>query len=166
MRTKEAKKQTGEQRFRAESGQSLLEVALLSPLLILLLLGTIDMGRYGYQSIQLGNAARAGVAWGARDPLSASDPNKGIEVAACNDYTGSSPCGLTSTTTHTFVCECDNAGTMSTIDCKTGTCATTDQEVTSLSVTVTDSFNPLFTWRGIPTISLTKTAIMRIANPS
>lgn len=153
-------------RFRAESGQSLLEVALLMPLLSLIFLGIVDMGRYAYQAIALGNAARAAVAYGAQSPLLASDPIGGTEAAACNDYAGSSSCGLSLSSA--YVCQCDNAGTMSSITCSpTSTCTTTDQEVVSLSVTVTSTFNSIFTFPGIPSsLTITKTAIMRIANPS
>lgn len=154
-------------RFRAESGQSLLEVALLMPLLSLIFLGIVDMGRYAYQAIALGNAARAAVAYGAQSPIAASDPSGGIEAAACNDYAGTSSCSLTSSLTKAYVCQCDNAGTMSSITCGTGTCTTTDQEVVSLSVTVTSTFSSLFTFPGIPSsLTITKTAIMRIGSPS
>ena len=51
--------------LRCESGQSLIELALLTPLLLALILGVVEMGRYTYLSILLGNAAEAGAAYGA-----------------------------------------------------------------------------------------------------
>jgi len=49
---------------RSESGQSLVEVALLLPFLVLMMLGVIELGRYAYIGILVGNAARAGAAYG------------------------------------------------------------------------------------------------------
>ena len=51
--------------FRSESGQSLLELALLTPLLMFMIIGIVEMGRYAYLSILVGNAAEAGAAYGA-----------------------------------------------------------------------------------------------------
>jgi Flp pilus assembly protein TadG len=53
-------------RLRSQRGQSLIEVALLTPLLLSLMVGTIEMGRYAYLSILVGNAARAGAAYGSQ----------------------------------------------------------------------------------------------------
>jgi len=46
--------------LRSQSGQALVEMALVMPLLILLLFGVIEMGRIGYTYISVSNAARAG----------------------------------------------------------------------------------------------------------
>jgi Flp pilus assembly protein TadG len=45
----------------ARSGQSVAEMALLTPLLLLMLVGTIEIGRFAYYGIEVSNAARAGV---------------------------------------------------------------------------------------------------------
>ncbi len=49
-------------------GQSLVELAFAMPLLLLLLLGTLDFGRLFFDYIQIRNAAREGAAYGARMP--------------------------------------------------------------------------------------------------
>src|ERR1700680_4751475 len=67
------------------SGQSLLEVALLTPMLLALLLGAIELGRYAYFSILVGNAARAGAAYGAQNLVLSVDLT-GIQTAANNDF--------------------------------------------------------------------------------
>ena len=46
--------------LRSERGQSLVELALVMPLLILLLTGIADLGRAFYSYIQITNAAREG----------------------------------------------------------------------------------------------------------
>lgn len=50
-------------------GQSLVEFALVLPLLLLLLLGAIDLGRAFNSSISITNAAREGALYGASRPL-------------------------------------------------------------------------------------------------
>src|SRR5712671_2785462 len=71
--------------LRSQSGQSLVELALLTPLLLLLLIGTVEMGRYAYIDILVANAARAGAAFGAESLPQSNDPN-GIKKAADNDF--------------------------------------------------------------------------------
>lgn len=53
---------------RGERGQSLVEFALTLPLLLLLLLGTIDLGMGFRTYIALTNAAREGVRWISLNP--------------------------------------------------------------------------------------------------
>jgi Flp pilus assembly protein TadG len=157
--------------FRSESGQALVELALVTPLLILLVIGVIDIGRYAYQGILVGNAARAGAGYGAQNPYTAGDPT-GICDAASDDFQGSAVAcsGNTSTGTNgtlsvtsTFVCECDNAGTISAGSC-TSACAV-GTTVSSVKVTASGSFSPIFTYPGIPSpLALSRTATMRIGN--
>src|ERR1700730_8362816 len=45
--------------LRSERGQSLVELALLTPLLLILIIGVVEMGRYASLGILVGNAARA-----------------------------------------------------------------------------------------------------------
>ncbi len=51
------------QALRAEQGQSLVELALTLPMLLLLVLGVIDLGLGFKTYIALTNAAREGVRW-------------------------------------------------------------------------------------------------------
>jgi hypothetical protein len=50
------------------NGQSLVEFALVLPVLLLLVLGAMDVGRLFYTKIVLTNAAREGVNFLSRDP--------------------------------------------------------------------------------------------------
>lgn len=154
--------QRGRGRFRADSGQSLVELALLTPLLLLLLVGAIEVGRYATRAVELGNAARAGAAYGARDHFAAADLT-GIIGAACQDFQGGNTCDLT--ITKAYLCQCDNSGTVDPagIDCKTGSCPSPSREVESLQVTAQGTFSALFTYPGIPSpITISRTATMRI----
>ena len=66
------------------NGQSLVEFALVVPLLLLLLIGAIEIGRAAYYSIAVTNAARSAVQYGAQSPVFAAD-NNGIKQAALDD---------------------------------------------------------------------------------
>lgn len=52
---------------RAERGQALVELALITPILFALLLGTVDLGRVFYAMISVTNAAREGAQAAALD---------------------------------------------------------------------------------------------------
>jgi Flp pilus assembly protein TadG len=54
-------------RFARETrGQSLVEIALALPVLLILVLGIADLGRFGYYAIALSHAARDAAAYAAR----------------------------------------------------------------------------------------------------
>ncbi len=53
---------------RRDSAQSLVEIALTLPFLLLLLLGVVDLGRMYYTYVTVANAAREGARYGAGHP--------------------------------------------------------------------------------------------------
>ncbi len=55
-------------RARKEKGQSLVELAIILPLLLLILLGIIDFGRVFYSYVTITNASREGARYGALHP--------------------------------------------------------------------------------------------------
>ena len=147
--------------WRSEKGQSLVELALLTPILLLLVVGIVEMGRYATLSIEVANAARAGAAYGSQNLATAANA-VGIVDAALDDWPHSS--GLTiapgSGASYT-TCGCDNGGTISAIACSS-TCGT-GHLVPSVSVKATGSFTSLFHYPGIPaSLSVTNTATMRV----
>lgn len=165
---------------RKQRGQTLLEVALLTPMLLLLLLGVIEMGRYAYISILVGNAARAGAAYGAQSrPQSAlatdichaaSDDFQGTDVPCTGGTQSVGPNG-TITVTSSTSCGCDSAGTVATAGCITatnptaGTCPGGGRWVVFVSVTASGTFSGLFNYPGIPSsINLSRTATLIVAN--
>jgi Flp pilus assembly protein TadG len=61
---------------RARLGQALVESALVFPVLMLLVLGSADLGRIFYYSIAITNAAREGARYGTYyDPTNPGSPN-------------------------------------------------------------------------------------------
>ncbi len=177
-------------KLHSHSGQTLTELALLLPMLLMLTLGVIEMGRYFYIGILVGNAARAGAAYGSQSPIDSADAS-GIETAACNDFLnnfGSNPpptcsasgSGINSLgVTSSISCGCDNGGTVG-YEANTGSmCTTADNTsldttcsngnqghwVVLVSVTASGTFNTLLNYPGIPSsITVSRTATVRVAN--
>jgi Flp pilus assembly protein TadG len=119
----------------------MLEFALVAPVLIFLLIGLIEVGRYTYFGILAANAARAGVQYGAQDLYTAQDKT-GMTNAALGDGQNLSngalvvSCGLSSPA----------AGT-----------------VYYVKVTVTGTFKSLLNYPGIPTnVPVSGSAMMRV----
>jgi Flp pilus assembly protein TadG len=67
-------------RDRLAMGQSLVEFALVLPILLLIVLGAIDLGRVYLMTINMENAAKEGAFFGARNPTCDTDA-----VASCAD---------------------------------------------------------------------------------
>jgi len=70
--------------IRADSGASVVEFAVVAPLLALLLVGIIEIGRFATLAIVASNAARAGAQYGAQNLTTARDLT-GMESAATAD---------------------------------------------------------------------------------
>ena len=139
-----------------ERGTSLLEFALFLPILLLLLLGVIDVGRYAEFNIVVANAAHAGAQYGAQNLVTAVDTT-GIASAAVSD----SQNALTAPQVTTSVlCGCAASGLSATcpVTCGSG------HPLTYVQVTATGTFNSLFSYVvGVPA-SVSKTAEMRVSD--
>ena len=147
---------------RTVSGQSLLELAFLTPLLLLLLIGCIEFGRYAYFSIAVGNAAHAGAAYGSQNTTAAGNTTN-ITAAACYDYNGTSAnCGINVATT--YVCRCDNNGSIGLpVACQTSNCQAPTTLIPYVQVQATGTYTPIFNYPGIPqSFTVSRTATMRI----
>jgi len=73
---------------RARAGQAIVETALLFPILCLLVLGSTDLGRVFYYSIEVTNAAREGARFGSSyDPAggNAAATHAAVITAARNE---------------------------------------------------------------------------------
>lgn len=172
MPNNQARTQSGDRKrtsrtFLSETGQSLLEMALLTPMLLALVLGTIEMGRFAYISILVGNAAHAGAVFGAQGLVHSVDTN-GIQAAADNDFQDSGQSLSSLTVTSATTCGCDNAGTITSAVCDTATNpnagkCTSGHWVVMVSVTAAGSFPSMFGFPFIPkTLKLSSTATMRV----
>jgi Flp pilus assembly protein TadG len=126
-------------------GQGIVELALALPLLLLLMLGTIDVGRVFFDYVQLRNAVREGAGYGARMP----NDTAGI-VQRVNQH------GIPGGTTISVAC--------------TGDCTTTNgvpNGVGTIEVTANHTFTPvttafLQTWFGMGPINISVKSSMRL----
>ena len=60
-------------RFRRENGHAVVEVALMSPWILLLFIAVFDFGFYAYTLIAVENAARVAALHTSGDPMTADD---------------------------------------------------------------------------------------------
>jgi Flp pilus assembly protein TadG len=141
-----------------QPGQSVLEMALVLPVLLLLLIGTIEIGRFSYYSILVSNAARAGAQYGSQNLATAADTN-GIRTAAQTDAQNVQ--GLVVTPTQ--LCGCTSAGLSGTCTPLPG-CALPSHPLVYIQVQAQGTFNSLFHYPGIPaSITVSSTEKMRVA---
>lgn len=141
----------------SNEAQAIVEFAVAVPFILLLLTGCIDFGRYMYDGILIGNAARAGVQYGSQNAIAARDStgmiaaaladagNLGVTPAATSCYCGgasASTCLTTSTITWNVTCPTDYIATF-----------------VQTKVTNTTPFKPLI---GVPGL-ITSLTISRIA---
>lgn len=145
---------------KSDSGSSLAELALLLPLLVLMFLGVVELGRIFYASIEVNNAARAGAAYGAQSNITAGDTAGMIRVA---QQDAPSIPGLTATAS--YYCACSTAGGATTdLGSCQDTCASGDHEVIFVKVNTSASFSTLSKFPGLPTPFTTHgQAIMRVS---
>ena len=101
---------------KRDSGQSLVELALCMPMLLVLLAGAVEFSRMAFAAIEVSNAAMAAVQYGAQDPTTAADTT-GIQTAASNDAPDIS-LGTTTAST-SCICSDGSASTCLSTDCST-----------------------------------------------
>lgn len=143
--------------IRDEIGQAFVELALVLPIFILLMIGAAEVGYLAYVSIEVSNAARAGVAYGAQNHITASDAAN-IQLAATQDAPNIST--LTATTSQSCSCSdgtsitCANAGT---------TFLSPARIIEYVQVQTAAPVNTLFHFPGIPSsLTFRGYAIMRV----
>lgn len=123
-----------------DEGASLLETALIAPVLLLLVSGTVDLGRAYDAAIEVQEAAHSGALYGTQNPTDSTGMQKAAEGQASNFS------GLTATAS--YGCECSD-GSSAVASCTTiPTCAY--NYVDYVSVTATVEFSPIFPYPGLP----------------
>ncbi len=141
----------------SDNGNALIEVSLIMPMFIALLVGAADFARLSYAGIEVSNAARAGVQYGAQNRITALDI-AGMKTAATND--GSDVASLSATASNFCVCTsgraitCANAAT---------TCISPARTLQYVQVNTAAAVAPLFHYPGAPaTFNLQGQATMRV----
>jgi Flp pilus assembly protein TadG len=129
--------------MKSEAGAAMVELALTMPVLVVLLVGAAEFAQVEHASIEVSNAALAGVQYGTQDPVTAADTT-GIGTAAQNDA-GNITLG---TTTVSQSCVCSSGG--STVTCGPTDCPGSNSE-TILTVQTQATISPLVHLPGLPT---------------
>jgi hypothetical protein len=146
----------------ATAGQSLVEFALIVPLILLLLIGAIEIGRVAYYAIAVTNASRAAVQYGAQKYATAYDTT-GIKQAAVDDFGFGSPMLSLDNVTKSFFYTWEDG---SPADCENIDCnGTGNRFIPYLKVTTQLQLTPLIGFPGVPESFVLKgEANMRIGN--
>jgi Flp pilus assembly protein TadG len=149
-----ANKRKGRRKWR--SAQSTVELAIVLPVLVLLLLATLDFGRLYYMALAVTDAARAGAQYGAQNGATAVNV-LGMEQAACNSMPNLTCVAGTNAMASSF-CMCSGA----TVSCTNpGTCATYVQNF--VQVTISTTFSTVVSYPGIPrSVALSTSATMQV----
>ena len=139
----------------SDEGGAIAETALTAPFLALLIYGSVEFARVAYASIEVVNAARAGVSYGAQSGLTASD-SAGIIWAATHD--GANVPGMSVTSVNLgYICSDGSTPTGSPPACGNGLHL---QETVAVQTQV--SMDPLVHIAGLPTTyTLTGSAIQK-----
>jgi Flp pilus assembly protein TadG len=131
----------GKRKITGESGQSLVELALTMPVLLLLLLGAVEFGQAAFQAIQLSNAAKAAAQYGAQQAYTASDVT-GMTAIAQQEV----PAIPVSVSVGPPTCSCSSpdagAPSFSCTKAADTACASPSHIVQTLTITVSAPFNP------------------------
>lgn len=144
---------------QAQSGQAVVELVVIVPLLLLLMLGAVDFGRYVHDGIEVGNAARAGVQYGAQSVVASTDTT-GIIAAAQSDAPDIAGLSITASN----YCTCDKAAGTQYAGC-TGmpSCASSDHRDIYVAVVATRTFTPLVPYPGVPNpLLISRTASQQV----
>jgi Flp pilus assembly protein TadG len=157
-----------------------MELALIVPIFVLMILGGAELGRIAYAAIEVSNAARAGVAYGAQNHATAAETgaiasgvNDAIDIAAVNE--ASNITDLTATSSDSCICQTVTTSTgvvtTTSISCRTAgaTCpeSTTSGKVNNVveyvQVNTQAVVGTMFRYPGIPrSFTLNGFAQMRV----
>ena len=141
-------------RLKNSRGAAAVEMALMVPLLVLLALGAVDLGRVFYDVVAVTSAARAGLSYGSLNAAKSQDTTKISEVANADAHNTQG--GISFVIGR--VCQCDDT---TVVDCETGTCSEGASRV-YVRVRASKTFETALPYPGIPSsVNITRDAYMR-----
>ena len=142
-----------------ERGNSVVEMALILPLMVGLLLGVMDFGRAFYSAMAVTHATTVGAQYGAQTVDMSSD-FVGMQNAATAAATDIS--GFSATATRTCKCWTASSGVETTLGSCASTCTSPSVKRIYVVVTGTGNFSTFISYPGIPnSIAITRVARMR-----
>ena len=140
-------------RWKSIRGTAAVEMAIILPVLVVISLGAVDLGRLFYDGVNVANAARAGLSYGS---LSETKSQNTTQITALANNDGAANGGVNVTVTR--VCECAGG---SVVNCESGTCSGNPPRV-YVKVSTSKTYNTLLPYPGIPnTVSLSRDSYMR-----
>jgi Flp pilus assembly protein TadG len=141
----------------SEEGASLVEFAILLPVLALLMVGTIVFGQWMYFGILAANAARAGAQYGSQNLTTAANTS-GMQSAALQDGQNLSQFSATP--------HCYYISGSTTTQCSLPATATPPPgAIYYVEVDTTGTFNPLIKYPGMPkNVTVSGKSIMRVVS--
>ena len=140
---------------KAEDGSSLVELSLLVPILSLMMMGVVDLGRGYYLAIEVSHSANAGAVYGSQNPTDKIGMQNAA-VADAADVAGFS----TSNVTVTTGCECSDGSSPSSNCSVVPTCSA--NVVNFVQVRTAFTYQTMIPYPGIPnTLLLTGNSRMR-----
>jgi len=140
--------------IRDETGSALVEVAIGVTICITMVLGAAELGRVAYAGIEVSDAARAGVQYGAQSRTNAADLAN-VTAAATQDAPDVK--GMTATASYFCVCSNGNSSTCAVTDCSTS------RIIEYVQVNTTATVDPQIYIPGLPkSYKLTGKAVMRV----
>lgn len=140
---------------KSDSGQAVVELAVMLPVALMILIGVAELGRYATASIMVDHAARAGVQYAAQNRVTASNTAQIIQAAEAD-----APDISNLTVTPTDFCTC--------ADGASSTCQPTDcsgsRIIEYVKVDTETQLPSLFGYFAFPqTFTLKGQAIMRVS---
>lgn len=131
------------------------ELALIAPLMAVLLVGLVEVGRYANFSVVVSNAARAGAQYGAQNLVTANDAAAMANAAQAD---AQNLAGLTATGSH--FCTCANGATST---CQSTDCAGSHR-LLYVQVDTSDTFSSLLHLPGmLNSLQIKGHSVMRVA---
>ncbi len=141
---------------RSEQGNSLVEVALLVPVMIAILTGAVDFGRAYYLANEVAGAAQAGAVYGSQNITDTAGMASAAKLDA-PDVSSISASG-------SWGCECSD-GSSASASCTTTPTSCSANVVYYAKVTASASYKPVVPWPGIPSsILIARSVTMRSAS--
>ncbi len=140
-----------------EAAGALVEVALVAPVLVLLLVGTAELGRLAYFSIEVSSAAYSGATFAARNHGNAIDTDDTLSAASQDALNVPGLSANLST-----ACYC-SSGTSIACTTATSNCMPPDRIAEYVTVNTSASISPIFNYLGISSVwSLHGSSTMRV----
>jgi Flp pilus assembly protein TadG len=145
--------------WASDSGQAVLEVAMSMPLLVMLLAGAIDLGRYSQLSTTIASMAHAGALYGS---VSASNAANTTQIVSAADADAGNASGYSAVAASWY--QCSGAAPNQANAVTAGyTCPGSTYKVTYVSVTASAYFKPLFLFFLSSAGAKTSTVVMPVA---